>query len=867
MTTKVETTVRQWSTPVQKVVEGQPPRPEDNPTTITGESRRADIRTITPNYKYGTEKSSYEMKFGSSTNLPEAVGDYKVKETQDHFKLQIIDPKVVSNANMPASSGTVPAAYHRNIDFPSEHSKRSFLKLEPMEQRKIRSTQTRPITTSAYLTESLDRHREMEASRLKEYLRAKESDANKPWNKPDWPASKGRQDNEESIRELEEIRKTIESLQKVTSEQKKDVSSATWQFSAQSFSPRSVVSINGGTKADDGLLKVRTDLSPLSRTISRSNAAVQTAHITESEKQPWPYMPAQLGQVADSPRSTMTREYNENYSKKIDRYASLPTLDTYDARGGTLIKIQDDKPRGIMKRRELETKDQMMYANNHHPNNLLTQRREIIQTKPKVTETVQKFEEHKRTEEIERRIQRKERKEKKHRSSRHHGYYHGGGGQDMLGYSDGEEIIRRRQMYRDENERNEFARGFEETREEDYRHRAEQLKRMNEENRRRFEEDRLHEQQKRFEYEKRKYEEEKRRNELERIRLNEQKRRNELRPSSNLVKERTTSERLQINKRTTSLNDVSQQSKSRSKSLTRIPVEHVQRIYQRRQFSPSELNEAVRNAYKAVDQAHRDISYRSSSLSRNGYLPSHESYTRTVTTRREKDGRYSDDGRYQTNNSTANRYYGGSSISDSLRRGDVKYNPNGEIRQVHNHNTASRNGRVHKSDIFDSGYYDDRRSLSSRNYSTYNNQPLIEFPPTLPRSEHQPPMPPPHRNRSVSNDFYKPLSKSRSCADWDDSRSFTHQIRRRDDDMKRLENEFRDSLLMPLPNNANLNNNGNVYERDYRREQIPGGYEAYDREIKSNSGRRLNRDGNPTHFNESSQEYSYKREQESDRRR
>ncbi|VDK34650.1 unnamed protein product [Anisakis simplex] len=54
----------------------------------------------------------------------------------------------------------------------------------------LKSTQTRPITTSAYLTESLDRHREMEASRLKEYLRAKESDANKPWNKPDWPASK-----------------------------------------------------------------------------------------------------------------------------------------------------------------------------------------------------------------------------------------------------------------------------------------------------------------------------------------------------------------------------------------------------------------------------------------------------------------------------------------------------------------------------------------------------------------------------------------------------------------------------------------------------------------------------------------------------
>lgn len=40
-----------------------------------------------------------------------------------------------------------------------------------------------------------------------------------------------------------------------------DASSATWQFSTHSFSPRSVVSINGGSKADDGLLQVRNRLS------------------------------------------------------------------------------------------------------------------------------------------------------------------------------------------------------------------------------------------------------------------------------------------------------------------------------------------------------------------------------------------------------------------------------------------------------------------------------------------------------------------------------------------------------------------------------------------------------------------------------
>lgn len=56
-----------------------------------------------------------------------------------------------------------------------------------------------------------------------------------------------------------------------------------------------------------------------------------------------------------------------------------------------------------------------------------------------MTETVQKFEEHKRTEEIERRVQRKERREKKHRSAQRS--YHHSGGQEMLGYSDGGMII------------------------------------------------------------------------------------------------------------------------------------------------------------------------------------------------------------------------------------------------------------------------------------------------------------------------------------------------------------------------------------------------------------------------------------------
>lgn len=66
--------------------------------------------------------------------------------------------------------------------------------------------------------------------------------------------------------------------------------------------------------------------------------------------------------------------------------------------------------------------------------------------------------------------------------------------------------------------------------------------------------------------------------------------------------------------------------------------------------------------------------------------------------------------------------------------------------------------------------------------------------------------------------------------------------------MARLENEFRDSLLMPV--------NGNSNEKDYRHEIIPGGYETYNRESKANAGRRLNREGAPTDFKLAKKIYS-----------
>ncbi|EYC07742.1 hypothetical protein Y032_0069g371 [Ancylostoma ceylanicum] len=217
MSTRIEaeTSVKRWSTPVVKTEEGQPPGPDDHPSTKEGRAREGNVKTITPNYKLGSEKPSTELKLGTSGYLPNEKGDYKVSMRHEDYKLTVIDPKVRSNANMPLHSTTLPDAKRQMAgDFPSQHSKRSLIKLEPLEQRRFKSVESRPITTSNYLTESVERHREMEASRLRDYLKAKESDANKPWNKPGWPGPK--KSDDESLRELEHIKKSIETLQKVS---------------------------------------------------------------------------------------------------------------------------------------------------------------------------------------------------------------------------------------------------------------------------------------------------------------------------------------------------------------------------------------------------------------------------------------------------------------------------------------------------------------------------------------------------------------------------------------------------------------------------------------------------------------------------
>uniref|UniRef100_A0A0N4ZMC1 ZM domain-containing protein n=1 Tax=Parastrongyloides trichosuri TaxID=131310 RepID=A0A0N4ZMC1_PARTI len=274
-----------------------------------------------------------------------------------------------------------------------------------------------------------------------------------------------------------------------------------------------------------------------------------------------------------------------------------------------------------------------------------------------------------------------------------------------------------------------------------------------------------------------------------------------------------------------------------------------------------------------MTEGHYNSGHRSSSMNRNGmlpigYYPGQETYHRSSTTRRENS--FNDSPYYQMN---GGRY--GGSLSDSLRRGEVKYNPNGDIRESsqqiydsrgHRRNSNSGYG-MHKSystkDVFkdsNGGYYG----------SYYRNgnapQPFVEFPPTLPRRHpgEGAPIPPPHRSASQlgMESHYRPISKSHSYADWSgDQRLQQHNNnyaygRRHDEEMSRLENEFRDSLLIPLQQNG-----GVVNDHEHRVEQIPGGYEEYSRSVKGNAGKRLNRDGVPTDFREQSQSYSFRREQ------
>uniref|UniRef100_A0AC35TTE3 Zds_C domain-containing protein n=1 Tax=Rhabditophanes sp. KR3021 TaxID=114890 RepID=A0AC35TTE3_9BILA len=293
--------------------------------------------------------------------------------------------------------------------------------------------------------------------------------------------------------------------------------------------------------------------------------------------------------------------------------------------------------------------------------------------------------------------------------------------------------------------------------------------------------------------------------------------------------------------------------------------------HEKRHFTSQEMNDAVRSAYDAVDSNDMRQQQRSSSMNRQGmlpYYPSQENYNRSSTTRRghsSQDGGYTQQHQQQYGRSGDFASNGYGSLSDSLRRGEVRYNPNGDVHEVYRnesrgHRRSSDAGMgMHKSFSTRDVYRD------TGNYGTFhrngnNQQPYIEFPPTLPRRQHpgEPPIPPPHRSASQIglDSHYRPISKAHSYADWQHKGSnFGNFGRRHDGDMSRMENEFRDSLLIPTTNNG-----GVVNDREHRVEQIPGGFEEYDRKVQGNSGRRLNRDGIPTDFREASHEYSFKRE-------
>uniref|UniRef100_A0A0K0EDS4 Metalloendopeptidase n=1 Tax=Strongyloides stercoralis TaxID=6248 RepID=A0A0K0EDS4_STRER len=513
-----------------------------------------------------------------------------------------------------------------------------------------------------------------------------------------------------------------------------DASSTNWQFN-NSFSPRSIVSINGGTTKDyhPTILKVRTN--NIEKRYNRSNSSVTNSLLTTTETEPI------VREFTETYSRIKVRNNNEssNIRQGNERIESI-RREPVNIIKESLSSPTDDKPRGIIK---------------------------PVVTKPRITETIKRIEETRRTEEVERRVQRKE---KKHRS---HRYHHDDHYMTENHYS-GDNLEERRKVLSAEEE-------------DEIRNEAKKLKTLH------------------------------------------------------------------------------RSSSMRDKKITNY-------YHKRRRYTSEEFNDAVKSAYEGVNEAYYDYSHRSSSMNRNGmlpigYYPGYENYNRTSTTRRDYDNGYYDSSHHHMNGDINQQGRYGSSLSDSLRRGDVKYNPNGEIRESYTYGSRGhrRNSNagygMHKS-------YSTRDIIRDSNGGYYGsyfrnppNQPFVEFPPTLPRRHGEPPIPPPHRSASQMGieSQYRPISKSHSYADWNDQRNQSGNYsygRKHDEEMSRLENEFRDSLLVPLNNGK-----GNINDYEHRVEQIPGGFEEYSRSVKGNSGRRLNRDGIPTDFREQSHSYSFHREQ------
>ncbi|KRZ17246.1 hypothetical protein T11_13455 [Trichinella zimbabwensis] len=197
---------KEWSTEPKTIITGQPP--DENATekeTTTSELRRHDMRFITPFYKtkQSSEKPGIDSELKRETTMQtnydqmDRPADYKVEKQAEYYKLRMIDPKAEPPKTSVTSSQTLPAEFLRKkktTDFPSSHSKRSFVKLNPLERpqrQRLRSLEVRPITPHDYLSESLERHRAMSLSPLRSKLKINEKCVNEAWEKLPRPEKRG----------------------------------------------------------------------------------------------------------------------------------------------------------------------------------------------------------------------------------------------------------------------------------------------------------------------------------------------------------------------------------------------------------------------------------------------------------------------------------------------------------------------------------------------------------------------------------------------------------------------------------------------------------------------------------------------------
>ncbi|CAK5007034.1 unnamed protein product [Meloidogyne enterolobii] len=162
------------------------------------QTEQAAIRIVTPHYKI-PEKPGTDVQIGSSlqdlsSKLTDAA-DYRAERAAEHFRMQIIDPRVASHAHIPAHAIRDYARRHLIDDFPSLHGKRSFLDLEALDQLRIRP--------KGKLGDATDRDKDLD-----KFLKNRDG---KPWELAHPPKV-----DDDSLRELDRLRNNIDNLQKVS---------------------------------------------------------------------------------------------------------------------------------------------------------------------------------------------------------------------------------------------------------------------------------------------------------------------------------------------------------------------------------------------------------------------------------------------------------------------------------------------------------------------------------------------------------------------------------------------------------------------------------------------------------------------------